>query len=214
MSAKKIMIFAGLAVVSFTATFVLTHLLSPPPPPPKETLAHGQEATTQPQTHAPVEPVAVTPKEKELDELVVELRAKLAACARKEQQLDEWEKRIRIVQQDLAKQAEDLENLRVQLVAPLNSLREAKEELLATRQMVTKQEKENLKFLAARYDKMDSASSSKILTEMCANNQADDAVKLLFYMSDRPAAKLLSEMPDKALAARLSEMIKRLKEEG
>jgi len=216
MSAKKIIFWTVLAVASFGVSFLLTRLLSPPPPAtPMEAHAPGLEATTQPEgALGLVGPAPMMPKEKELDELVNELRAKLAEYRRKEQRLEEWEQRIRLTQQDLQKQAEELENLRVQLVAPLNGLREAREELLRTRQLIRKQEKANLKYLAIRYDKMDSASSSRILTEMCANHQIDDAVKLLYYMTDRPAAKLLAEMPDKALAAKLSEMIKRIQEES
>ena len=213
MPIKRIIIFAGLAVGSFAGSFALTYLLSPAPAPPRRT-GPEQAPATQPASGALPWAAAIIPKEKEMTELVHELQAKLADYRRKEQRLEEWEQRIHLTQQDLQNQAEELEGLRVQLVAPLNSLREAREELLRTRVLVSKREQENLKFLAARYDKMDSVSSSRILTEMCANNQAQDAAKLLYYMSERPAAKLLAEIPDKALAARLSEMIKRIQEEG
>jgi flagellar motility protein MotE (MotC chaperone) len=61
---------------------------------------------------------------------------------------------------------------------------------------------------------MDTTQSAKILTTMASNNQIKDAVKILYYMSERNAGKLLGEIgttrPD--TASELSLQLKQIKE--
>jgi flagellar motility protein MotE (MotC chaperone) len=88
------------------------------------------------------------------------------------------------------------------------------DKLEKSRIRITQEEKVNLKHTASIYEKMDSASGGRILVGMCESLQTDDAVKILHYMGERPAAKILGEIPDKAMAAQLTEMLKRIREEG
>jgi len=208
MSGKmRIVLLAGVAVVSFAVSLVLTAWLVKPPP--------GQPAA-QTATTRPAEALAsldlLRPKERQLDELILELQQRLEEVRVKERQLQEWESRLGIAQATINRQAEELERLRTDLLAPYNRLKEARAELQQTRVAILAQERQNLQQMAGVYDKMDSASSSKIITAMCANNQTEDAVKLLKYMGQRPVALLMSELADKNLAAKLSEMLKRVQE--
>ncbi len=79
--------------------------------------------------------------------------------------------------------------------------------------------------IAATYDNMDSASASKIVVSMCSSqtqpgeidNQSsgfDEAVKILYYMTDRTKAKLLAELTtsEPKLAAFLTQKLKRIVE--
>ncbi len=204
---KQLILLLAVAVGSFGVAFLVTYLI-------------GGKAVAPPQPVGQVGSAAVTlqggvmPQKARLDDLIKQLQYEIAEYRRKKRQLNEWEHQLRIARQDLEQQVRELEDLRVQLVAPLNSLKEALGELRMSRIQVGKEERDNLKRVAAVYDKMDSSASSKIFGEMCKSNRMDDAVKLLNYMSERPVAKLLAEMPDKALVAKLSEKLGKIREEG
>jgi flagellar motility protein MotE (MotC chaperone) len=165
-------------------------------------------------TPASVQPVTIGMKERELDRLARELRLKIGVYNGKQRELEKQQKRIHVAEELLAQHAKELEALRMQLVAPLTRLREAKADLESTRVLVAKEEKANLKHTAAIYEKMDTAIGGEILTSMCKNSQEDDVVKILFYMSERAAAKLLAEIPDKDIAAELCQKLKKVQEEG
>jgi len=203
---KRIIFLAAVAAVSFGVSLGLTALLVKPPPA-------AVQATSQPASQPAVANQDLRPKDRQMDELILELQQRLAECRNKEHQLQEWESRLQIAQQTLNKQATELEQLRIDLLAPYNRLKEARAELLQTRITISAQERQNLQQMAGVYDKMDSSAASKIITAMCANDQAPDAVKLMRYMGDRPMAMLMAELPDKALAAKLSEMLKRVQEQ-
>lgn len=151
--------------------------------------------------------------EKHLYELIKEVRQKIRECDKRQVELDEQDKRILITKQTLGKEAQELENLRVQLGASVTRVKEAQAQLDKTRINIDREEVVNLKRTAAVYDKMDSAAGGRILEGMCANQQEADAVKLLRYMSERTVAKILAEITDKAMAARLCEQMNRIREQ-
>ena len=77
-------------------------------------------------------------------------------------------------------------------------------------------EKNNFQRLAATYDKMDVTQASRILGTMASSAQAADAIKILYYMSERTSAKVLGEIgstkPD--LAVMINSKLKRIQESG
>ena len=156
----------------------------------------------------------VLPKQQHLEQLIKELRVKIANYQRKESKLAEREKRLALAEENLGRRAKELENLMVQLVAPLGRLEKAQAELLRTRTLVDKQEKANILRIAATFEKMDPSEGSGILEGMCINKQTDDVVKILYYMSERASANVLAEMKDKALAARLTGLMKKVSEQS
>jgi hypothetical protein len=214
---KILVILAVVGLACFGLSFGLTKRVKQ-----KEHAAQEEaKATTQASGEPVVEPglavadlASLRPGERQLEELRKEYRQKLETCRKKEDELNALAKRVQIEQDMLKKQAQDLENLQMQLVAPLARLKEAQAELQRTRISVALTERTNLKRTAQIYSSMDSASGGKILTGMCENKQEDDAVKILFYMQERPAAKLLAEIPDRTTAARLIEKLKMIKEES
>jgi len=218
MAGKRLMmvVVAGLAVVSFVAAFVLSSLFGAAPERSQagQTVGAPAEAGTVGAARSGrVGSVVVTPPAEMLDELIKELRSRIDEYRDKDRQLEQREKRVRLAQESLKKQAKELEDLRMELVVPLTRLKEAKAELEQSRIRIAKAEEESLKRTATIYDKMDSESGSEILAQMCANKQEADAVKILQFMSERTAAKALAAMQDRSLAAKLSEMMKRVQQE-
>lgn len=218
MSKKKLIILVGLIAVSFGTSFALTSMLSKPAPQP----ASAEEAGKGPALPGGLLPggiqigavEAMRPKEQQLQELVQEMRLKSSEYRTKLRKLEDREKRLEIAQGLLTQEAQDLENLRLKVVAQLPRLKEAKAELIQTRIRIDRTESGNLERLAKTYEKMDAAAGSEILAKMVSHEQEDDAVKILYFMSDRSAAKLLAELTDKDLAARLCEKMKKVEKEG
>ncbi|MCE5279977.1 MAG: hypothetical protein ABFD92_04295 [Planctomycetaceae bacterium] len=204
---KKIIIVSVAGVLSFIGSFLISGVFSPPP-------AAAPQAAVGPTSAPADEPPVLMGREKELDELVRDMRAKLEQVRHKEDLLDQREKRLAVAQEQIKQQTSELETLRVSLVAPLARLKEARDQLERSRVTVSAQERVNLKRAAAIYEMMDPARGGQILGEMCTSNQENDAVWILYLMSERSAGKVLQEIQDKGLAARLFEKMKRIREQG
>ena len=154
-------------------------------------------------------------KENELQELIKELQLTIENYRKKNIELTKKEKRIQIASGTLEKQAQEMEALRTELISPqgpLARIREEKAELDKTRILIATTEQDNIKKLAKQYDKMDSASGSQMLAEMC-NKREDDAVKILYYMSPRKSAQMLSEMSNQTLSAKLCGRLIKIQEQ-
>ena len=152
------------------------------------------------------------PGEKELESLIKELRYKLAEFQRKEEKLDEREKRIEIANQMLKQDAQGLERIRVELAVPLRRLKEQLAELRLERIRVLKREAQNLKMTATLYGGMKDAAAAKILEGM----QEEEAAKILYYMTkdnERAASKILTKM-DPKIARKLTGVWKKFEEQG
>lgn len=175
----------------------------------------GPKAKAQASTTAPVQEIVhLTPVERQLEDFIKEIRHKMEECKARQQELDEQEKRIALSRDLLKKQAQDLENLRVQLTAPMAALKDEQDKLEKTRIKIATEEKANLKRTASIYEKMDPASGSKILETLYTTSKTDDAVKILYYMSERAAGKILAEISDKTMASKMCEQLKRIREDG
>ncbi|MCX5684027.1 MAG: hypothetical protein NT049_10120 [Planctomycetota bacterium] len=213
---KKLLliIVAVIGVGVFGAAFVVSrYLISPAKtqaaPQPADDAAKAKEAPKE----AAI-PEISNVEEKHLYELVKEVREKVRECQKREQELEEQEKRMQMTRQVIDREAQNIENQRLQLATALTKLKETQADLEKTRVSIVREEAVNLKRVAAVYDKMDAAAGSRILEGMCTNKQESDAVKILFYMQERSVAKVLAEITDKNVAARLCEQLKRVKEQS
>ncbi len=212
---KKIVMLAVLGVLgfggAFASTWFMKHKNRPKAPPaaeaPVEKVSIDDQLAENPPTSS-----RLSLKEKQLDETVSLLQEQQEACRQRQSELDQREKRLLMTQDLLRKQALELETTRLQLAAQLAAIKDDQARLDSARTVISQQEKVNIKKTAQIYEKMDPASSSKIVEGMCSNNQSDDAVKILHFMSDRAAAKLLGEMQDKAVVAKLVEKLKNVTE--
>jgi len=216
---KRWIVLLGLAAAGFGVSFALSVFLVGSGETPTSQNASLTGGLVPPdaagaKASTPVGLAAISPKAGELAGLIKEVRHKIAACQDKERKLQEQEKRIRLAQEMLDTQAEELEKLRMELVAPLARLKEIQDQIRQSRLSVSKRELVNLKRIAAIYDKKDSVAAAETMTAMCANGQEADAVKILFFMTERTAGKVLAEMSDRKLVAQLYDKMKRIEQEG
>jgi len=234
---KKLIIITGAAgLVSFAGAFVIGWLTRPGPAAqsgePNQTAVAGGESQLK-----PMQSVAGTVgngaaktvlTEKQLQDFVIEVREKMREYNNRLQSLETREQRLKMAQDVLKKDTENLNNLRVEVAAMIAGLKEERDKLQKSRLEIVQAEKANLTSVAATYDKMEASSASKILISMCTSGEPkkqiggagrweigfDDAVKILHYMSERTKAKVLAELVDfqPKLAAALCERLKQITE--
>jgi len=225
---KKLIIAIGAGLLSFGGMFALAWLTAKTPastkadeptiagrkpgpmlPSPK-TLVTGLDDATESRMKR-----AMT--EKQLKSLVYEVRERIQEYENKLEGLKSREQRLQTAHSGLKKDIEELNNLRVELVSAIASLKEERDRLEKTRVEISKVEKTNLMAMAATYDKMDPASAGTILTNMSKTQTStpNDAIKILHYMTDRTRANLLAELSnaEPALAAYFCQKLKQMVEE-
>lgn len=238
MSKKLIIITAAAGLASFAGAFFLGWRTEPPSvsvpeEPTQPTLAVVETVPELPQpgvdmidaigTDSNREKKAMT--EKQLKNLVFEVREKIQEYNDKLQNLEVWEQRLQRTQDTLKEDIKNLNDLRVELSLIVTNLKDERDKLLKSRLEVAQSEKDNLVLIAATYDKMDASSAGKILISMCTSQSQpdkfdsqssgfDEAVKILYYMTDRTKAKLLAEITtaEPKLAAFLTKRLKKVVE--
>lgn len=212
MSGKKLIAIVGvLAVVSFTVAFFVTQMVSGPdgPAPRRE-----EKKAQSPQAAELAVMEKLTLRGDQLEELMRTVKQKGEEVYRRNRQLDQREKRLTVAQDALRKDAQALDNMRVQLAAPLLRLKEMKAQIDNSRITIKRIEAANLKRIAKVYEKMPSEQGGAILTSMCRNNQIEDAAKILHLMSDKGAAKVFGAISDEKINAELFKRLKTMSVEG
>jgi flagellar motility protein MotE (MotC chaperone) len=233
---KKILIPAVIGLVSFAGFFAFGWLSVPDTASSPNIQSNGTSEVQQETVPKPpwlglenpeaIEKVAESEKmamtRSQLKSLIHDIREKTLEYSTKVQTLELRKQRLELVQNDLKADIEKLDKLREELSTLTAGLRSEHDKLLKTRVEIDNNEKSNLIAIAATYDKMDSASAGKILSSICASGSSqshrvknmDDAVKILYYMTERSKAKLLAEMvtSEPKLAAVLCQKLKRITE--
>jgi len=235
-SKKLIIIVAAAGLVSFAGAFCLGWFTKPSPAshpgessqptvagrqaelglPPPQAGAVGTDVTAS-------DTARKTMSEKQLKSLVYDVQEKMREYNNKMLDLEVREQRLKVAQDVLKKDIEDLNNLRIELASTIAGLKEERDNLLKGRLEIANAEKANLVTLAAAYDKMDVSGAGKILSSMCVDQKQDgkvdtagsgfdEAVKILYYMTERTKAKLLAELAttEPKLAAALSQRLKQV----
>jgi flagellar motility protein MotE (MotC chaperone) len=223
---KKILIMAGAGLISFGGTFGITKMLKGPAP---------ATATETSETEKPTEAAALTKEdkvpelkitenpgeemargmtEKQMQGLIFDMREKMKEYKFKEKQLTEQEERVRVAREGLQEDITRLTQLQAQLTLVYEKIRKQEASLQAKQLDISETEKANLQKLAQTYDKMDAAQAGKVLISMSANQQLPDAVKILYYMSERTSAKVLGEIASTKpeVASVLSQELKRVRD--
>ncbi len=231
MNKKHIIILLALGTVTFGGTFAMTLVVKKMRP----AAASAQPANMQPDSQegqvagqdggeSPLylpNSIVSGPgdrvrgfKEKELESLIFDVREKMKGYKLKDMEISEQEDRLQIARAVLQEDIDRLSSLNSQLSLTLADLKRREEQLLKSRIMINTLEKANMERLAATYDKMDSAQAGKILITMMTNNQLEDAVKILYYMSERQAGGLLGEIADTKpeFAGKLTQELKKVRE--
>jgi flagellar motility protein MotE (MotC chaperone) len=237
-SKKLIIITASAGLVSFAGAFVLGWLTKPAPSghpdePGQPAVASVDSVQEMPRpvvdmtnaigTVSGSERKSMT--EKQLKNLVFEVREKVQEYNDRLQNLTLREERLQRTQDTLKQDIQKLKDLRVELATIVADIKSDRDKLLKSRLEIDQTEKENLILIAASYDKMDASSASKIVVSLCTSqtqpgvidNQSsgfDEAVKILYYMAERTKAKLLAELTtsEPKLAAFLTQKLKRIVE--
>jgi len=237
-SKKLIIITASAGLVSFAGALVLGWFTAPSPPEDPSELIQPEIVSVGAVPEMP-RPVADTSgvigaasgsdrktmTEKQLRNLVFEVREKVQEYDDKLQNLALREQRLQRTQDTLKEDIQNLKNLQIELATIVADIKSERDKLLKTRLEVAQTEKDNLVLIAATYDKMDASSASKILVSMCTSQTQpgkidsqsrgfDEAVKILYYMTERTTAKLLAELTtgEPRLAAFLTQRLKQIVE--
>ncbi len=227
MNKLQIIFLATAGALSFAGTFGATWWLknSKPAitiPTPERSPVPGKLSDSSTEQELPDVKIAEQPgldpargmTEKQMQGLIYDIREKMKEYKFKERQLTEQEERIRVTREGLKEDIDRLNQLQTQLTTVFANLKK-QEEALSKRQLeIAADEKVSMTKLAQTYDKMDAVQASKVFVNMVTNQQLTDAVKILYYMSDRTCGKVLGEIagtkPD--AATRLSLELKRVKE--
>ncbi len=209
----RLIVIGGLALVSFAGAFVVALTTGGPEP---------EEVRLGPNGEKPGEILAATgisqlerlsPKEHQLDRLIKEMRQEIKSYETRKRELVLLEKRTQLAEENLRRQAQELENLRVEIASALAPLKEERAKLVRERVRISREERQNLQRVASVYSKMSSDAAAATLTQMMSDGQEKDAVRILHFMDERSAGKILAEFEDKTTAAKISEMMKRIREE-
>jgi len=226
---KKLMIMAGAGVLSFAATFGfvwITRETAPIQVPSAEQPAppdQGRQTLTPEFDIASADNITTVDAklkkaltEKQLKNLVYEIREKIRNYDSKLNKLEIREQRMQTTHNILKKDIEELNNLRIELASIMTGIKNEQDKLQKSVVRISEVEKTNLASIAATYDKMKPDSASKIIINIsqAQNETADDAVKILHYMTDRTRAKLIAAVSESEpkLAAFLSLKLKRISE--
>jgi flagellar motility protein MotE (MotC chaperone) len=227
---KKIQLFIliGAGILSFAVSFTVSrHLKKSRPVLPQEPAAAqtpGVQNASDTQSlltpralqAAPDDSMNLGLTEQQLQNLIQDIRDRMQEYRTKEKQLTQEAERIQLAHQSLQEEIDQLNQLRNKLTVLTQNLDTREQQLKTTLLQIETVEQANFQRLAATYDKMDTTQAGRILATMASGPQASDAIKILYYMSERTAAKVLGEIgatqPD--LAAMISMKLKRVKESG
>ena len=225
MSKKLIIIGAAAGLLSFAAAFGVSYMMSKK----AATIAAEQKALEEAaKKDSGTENQQLTKAlgtkntnlaltEKQLEDLIYDVRNKMRDYNKKIKDLSSTEERVAMAQAELKKNIEELTNLRTELASTVAALKQEHEKLLKTRIEIKQSEQQNIASIAATYDKMNATGAAEIFTNMTKMDSdvgLKDVVKILYYMNDRTKAKVLAEMvnTEPKLAAVLSQELKKIKE--
>ena len=209
---KKIILIVVIGTISFGATFTFSMLRLKAKAAEKSAQENAKAAEIKASKTADKQQATFlgnsTPQknnedaiqEKQLKKLIFNVREKITEYNHKTQSLTVKEERLKTTYKMIRKDLDDLNKLRMELASTVADLKQKQQQLENSMVEIEKVEQQNLVSIAATYDKMDSASAAVIMTNMSKvsdskkSSDIDDAVKILYYMTERTKAKVLAEM--------------------
>jgi hypothetical protein len=202
----KMLILGVLGLLSFGVSFMLSRNVSPSGET-SNIMDIGHETGEIPPELVVLKNLAkeqkadLRPKERQLDELVREVRARIQQLDRRERILQQREKRLEVAAEQLKAQGRQLEELRVKLVAAVDPLQRQRKSLLRERALITAQEVTNLKNAAKMYGRMEPSNAARILLAMVNSGNLKMASKIIHYLPDKNWAAIMDEIKqdDKAV---------------
>ncbi|MHC4131127.1 MAG: hypothetical protein ACYSYW_03595 [Planctomycetota bacterium] len=230
---KKIIILAAAGLLSFSICFAIMWFITPATPAAESTEAEAS-VDSSPEglpalsslsgisPEASAEEVSRGLSEKQLENLIYDVRNKIQLYKDKLKALELQEERIKIAEETLREDIEQLNQLRAELSITVSNIRNEQDKLQKSMVEIASTETTNLRNIASTYNRMDPTSASNILLNMTkmqtVNGQAgmEDVVKILHYMEDRNKANLLAELSNSEpqLAAVLCQKLKKIVEKN
>lgn len=227
---KKIILISVIGIISFSATFTFSMLrakakLSEKSAQEKAKAAEIESSKRSDSQQATVmgnsksqENNDIAIQEEQLKKLIFNVREKIDEYNTKTQSLTVKEERLNTTYEMIKKDLESLNKLRTELATTVADLKIKQQELESSMVQVEKVEQQNLVSIAATYDKMDPARAAEIMTNMSKvsdskkSSDIDDAVKILYYMTERTKAKVLAEITgtQPEIAAMLCKKLKKI----
>ena len=219
MSKKLILMTVIIGAVSFGGMFAFAWFTTTTPQ--AQVPEAEQTTSTQPEAGLQLTPPHMSTTsglaavDSTMKSLVFEVREKIQEYDNRLGAVKIREQRLQRAQGTLKTDIEELNNLRIELEAFMVSLKSEQDKLLKSRVEIAKAEKDNLISIAATYDKMAPEAAGEILTNIsqAKNSSADDAVKILHYMSERTKAKVLAsiaESKEPAISAYFCQKLKQI----
>ena len=135
----------------------------------------------------------------QLKSLIFEVRGNIKAYKAKLADLQVREQRLQTAQDMLRQDIDELSTLRVELASAMTTLRDERDKLEKSLIKIEANEIENLMQISAAYDKMDATMAGKILVNMTQtpnSSASDDAIKILYYMTERVKAEVLASIAE------------------
>lgn len=137
--------------------------------------------------------------ETQLKSLIFEVRDNIKTYKNKLADLQVREQRLQIAQATLRQDIEELSNLRIELASAVTTLRDERDKLEQSLVTINRNEIANIQQISATYDKMEPVAAGKILLNMSQSRNgvsSDDAIKILYYMSERVKAEVLASIAE------------------
>ncbi len=203
---KKHGILGLLAIVSFIISFVIMGKLSPPP---VVEVAEVVEEIDPDRfdiekellgTLASMESADLKPKEQQLDDLIREVRDKLKQLQRREKLIQDDLERLNMARSNLKRESRKIQDLRIELVSDITSLKTEKKGLTKWRTLIKVGEKQNLIAIAKMWTKMDPAKAAKIIQQMFKSKQDEQAAKIIYHLKEKALAAIMDEIKDPGMA--------------
>ena len=135
----------------------------------------------------------------QLKSLIFEVRRNINTYKDKLADLQLREQRLQIAQDMLRQDINELSELRVELASAVTTLKSERDKLEKSLIEIDANEIANLQQISATYDKMDATMAGKILLNMSqsrTSSSSDDAVKILYYMTERVKAEVLASIAE------------------
>lgn len=166
--------------------------------------ADKQKKLAMPENGSPEEPAGFGRElsEKELERLILEARETIKSYKEKCSRLEKQEARLNTTKELIERDIQELDKLRFELSQTSVALKEQINRLEKMKVEINESKQDNLAALAATYDHMEAGSASNILSNMAKlpgknkEQGINDAIKILYYMSDRTRAKLLEQLSE------------------
>lgn len=226
MKKLQIILLIAAGISSFAAAFgtswylnkkkaaLLAQKAQAAPPAQAAGVASAAEAVPPLDFSSGSETASMGMSERQLQNLIHDVRTKLKDYQQRELQLEQEAARIEMSRQALQQDIDRLNALRDKLNVSISEIQQKETELQQSVMEIAALEKTNFQRLAGTYEKMEVVQAGKIMVTMAASNQLQDAVKIIYYMTDRSAGKLLAEIATAKpeLASIICAHLKRIKE--